>query len=122
MLIFGKRKLKLTPWYHEGSANGIKSPYGSCGEPVAAGVKSEGAAAGVGSAFFSGTDAGAGASTFLVSNEPICSWALYFFKMPSLWYFQNCFEASFPATRWRTRMCQYGGGGYSRIKHTLFST
>lgn len=22
--------------------------------------------------------------------------------MPSLWYFQNCFEASFPATRWRT--------------------
>jgi hypothetical protein len=27
---------------------------------------------------------------------------LYFFRIPSLWYFQNCFEASLPATRWRT--------------------
>jgi hypothetical protein len=36
-----------------------------------------------------------------VSREPTWSFALYFLRMDSLWYFQNCFEASFPATRVR---------------------
>lgn len=43
-----------------------------------------------------------GAAAFLVSNDPTWSLPLYFLRMLSLWYFQNCFEASFPATRWRT--------------------
>lgn len=57
-----------------------------------------------GASFFAGGVAGGvgGAATFLVFKDPICSWPLYFFRTPSLWYFQNCFEASFPATRWRT--------------------
>jgi len=38
----------------------------------------------------------------LLSSEPTCSCFWYFFRMDSLWYFQNCFEASFPATLWRT--------------------
>lgn len=42
-----------------------------------------------------------GAAAFLLSSEPTSSLGLYFFRMPSLWYFQNCFEASFPATRVR---------------------
>lgn len=32
---------------------------------------------------------------------PIFSLGAYFFSTPSLWYFQNCFEASLPATRLR---------------------
>jgi hypothetical protein len=36
-----------------------------------------------------------------VFREPTCSLPLYFLSMPSLWYFQNCFEASLPATRVR---------------------
>jgi hypothetical protein len=42
-----------------------------------------------------------GAEAFFVSREPTWSFALYFLRMDSLWYFQNCFEASFPATRVR---------------------
>lgn len=47
-----------------------------------------------------------GAAAFLVSKEPTCNWPWYFLKMPALWYFQNCFDASFPATRWRTDKSQ----------------
>lgn len=47
-------------------------------------------------------DEDAASSFFFESREPIWSCALYFFRIPSLWYFQNCFEASFPATRCRT--------------------
>lgn len=35
------------------------------------------------------------------STVPICSFAPYFFNTPSLWYFQNCFVASLPATRFK---------------------
>ena len=45
---------------------------------------------------------GGGASFFLLSKDPTSNWPLYFLSMLSLWYFQNCFEASLPATRWRT--------------------
>lgn len=43
--------------------------------------------------------AGAAGGAAFVSNEPTCNCFWYFFKMLSLWYFQNCFEASLPATR-----------------------
>jgi len=42
-----------------------------------------------------------GSALGLVSSEPIWSEDLYFLRMPSLWYFQNCFDASLPATRVR---------------------
>lgn len=45
---------------------------------------------------------GGGASFFLLSKDPTSNCPLYFLSMLSLWYFQNCFEASLPATRWRT--------------------
>lgn len=63
------------------------------------------AATGAGAAF-AGAGGGVaggvgGAATFLVLSDPTWSLALYFFKIPSLWYFQNCLLASFPATRVR---------------------
>jgi hypothetical protein len=49
-------------------------------------------------AFFSAA-AGAGETAFFfVSSEPICSFGCHFFRMLSLWYFQNCFDASLPPT------------------------
>lgn len=42
-----------------------------------------------------------GAAAFLVFREPTWSDFWYFLRMPSLWYFQNCLEASLPPTRWR---------------------
>lgn len=35
------------------------------------------------------------------STVPTLSRSLYFFNTPSLWYFQNCFEASLPTTRFK---------------------
>ena len=35
-------------------------------------------------------------------SEPIWRSFLNFFRIDSLWYFQNCLLASLPATRWRT--------------------
>jgi hypothetical protein len=58
----------------------------------------------VGASFGAGFGAGAsslGSGLGLVSREPTWSLAWYFLRMPSLWYFQNCLEASLPATRWR---------------------
>lgn len=93
----------LTPWYHEGSANGISSPNGSCGAAVAGGATDEeDSDCGFGAGLGAGAGAGAGSAAFLVSSEPTSNWPLYFFRIPSLWYFQNCLEASLPATRWRT--------------------
>lgn len=94
----------LTPWYQLGSEKGICAPNGSRASASSwplgvtgffAGAAALGAATGIGSA--------AGfASTFgLLSRLPTWSCPLYFFRMPSLWYFQNCLEASFPATLWR---------------------
>lgn len=34
-------------------------------------------------------------------TAPTFSFGAYFFSTPSLWYFQNCFDASLPATRFR---------------------
>ena len=45
--------------------------------------------------------AAASAALGLESSEPIWSLDLYFLSTPSLWYFQNCLEASLPATRLR---------------------
>jgi hypothetical protein len=45
----------------------------------------------------------AGAATFESSEPTFSFW--YFFRMLSLWYFQNCLEASLPATRVRTGCC-----------------
>ena len=40
-----------------------------------------------------------GAADFgLESSEPTNSFLEYFLRMDSLWYFQNCLEASLPAT------------------------
>jgi len=57
---------------------------------AAAGFAAGGEGGGVGSA-----------AGFLVSSEPTWSFPLYFLRMPSLWYFQNCWLASLPATRVR---------------------
>lgn len=54
---------------------------------------------GFASALGSGSALGLGSVLGLESREPICSEGLYFLRMPSLWYFQNCFDASLPATR-----------------------
>lgn len=99
----GMRGGELTPWYQLGSEKGICAPNGSSASASSwplgvtgffAGAAALGAATGIGSA--------AGfASTFLLSRLPTWSCPLYFFSMPSLWYFQNCLEASFPATLWR---------------------
>jgi hypothetical protein len=57
-----------------------------------------GSAAFLGASFL-GAGAGAGSAALgLVSSEPTSSLGLYFFRMPSLWYFQNCLDASFPPT------------------------
>jgi hypothetical protein len=64
-----------------------------------------------------GAGAGAGAAAFLESKEPICSWDLYFFRIPSLWYFQNCLEASLPPTRWRTICAEFSQ--YLQFKNLL---
>lgn len=45
---------------------------------------------------------GGAAAAFLESNEPTCNFGLNFLRIPSLWYFQNCLDASLPATLWRT--------------------
>ena len=95
----------LTPWYHAGSAKGTRSPNGSSGPRGwavgASVVEDAGTGAGAGAGAGAGGGRG-GAAAFFVSKEPICSFPLYFFRIPSLWYFQNCFEASFPATRCKT--------------------
>lgn len=41
---------------------------------------------------------GGAAACFLLYSDPICNWPLYFLRMPSLWYFQNCLDASLPPT------------------------
>lgn len=77
----------------------------SCAAEVGAADTVPGSALGTAFSFFGAAAAGFGAgglAFFLESNEPICSCDLYFFRIPSLWYFQNCFDASLPATRWRT--------------------
>lgn len=43
-----------------------------------------------------------GAAVFFESRDPTRSLGLNFWRMDSLWYFQNCLEASLPATRVRT--------------------
>lgn len=95
--------MTLTLWYQLGSAKGTWSPKGSNGSASS-------------SSFFVGITAfvvsflGSGAACVgdgvastlgLLSSEPTCSFALYLFRIPSLWYFQNCLDASFPATRVR---------------------
>ena len=82
-----------------GSAAGPLSSFHSSGagagadlEPTSVSVGAGGVAGGVGGV----------AVCFLDSSAPTCSCGRYFLRMPSLWYFQNCFEASLPATRWRT--------------------
>ena len=57
----------------------------------------EGFASALGSALGSGL--GLGSDVGLESSDPICKEGLYFLRMPSLWYFQNCFDASLPPTR-----------------------
>jgi hypothetical protein len=93
-------RARHTPWYQTGSANGIWSPKGSNGSCCCCSV---GAADGAGAAFGAGGVAGGvgGVAAFLVLREPTWSLALYFLRMPSLWYFQNCLLASLPATRVR---------------------
>lgn len=98
-----------TPWYQAGSANGIKSPYASNASSGSASSTGTGtttplSACGFTISFFSaGGLAGGvgGAAAFLVSRDPTCSFGLYFLRIPSLWYFQNCLLASLPATRVR---------------------
>ena len=51
---------------------------------------------------------------FFESRDPTCSLDLYFFKMLSLWYFQNCLLASFPPTLCRTEKAVSGG---TRLGH-----
>ena len=69
-----------------------------------------------------------GVSCFFVSKDPTCSCPLYFLRMPSLWYFQNCFEASFPATLCSTieamRKCEGSMGckrSYSSVRLSSIS-
>jgi hypothetical protein len=68
-----------------------------------AGATCPGSAEGITFSFF--FSAG-GAATFLESSEPTCSFDLNFLRMDSLWYFQNCLEASLPATLVRTVYCE----------------
>lgn len=102
----------LTLWYHEGSANGTWSPKLSSGSASSSCCAAAGPGIGAtvplsadgetAATFCSLGDAGGvggPAACFLVSNEPTWSLPLYFLRMPSLWYFQNCLEASLPATR-----------------------
>lgn len=64
-----------------------------------------GTASGLTISFFCGAGGGVaggvGGAAF-VSSDPTCSCFWYFLRMLSLWYFQNCFDASLPATRVRT--------------------
>lgn len=71
---------------------GATAPDSGCGFTVSFFSDGGGVAGGVGGA----------AACFLLSSEPTCSEPLYFFRMLSLWYFQNCLDASLPATRVRT--------------------
>lgn len=99
----------LTFWYQLGSAKGICCPKASSGSDssslcspfetsfsAAATALWEGLMVTV-----PGAGSGVGSTLGLVSREPTWSLLLYFFRMPSLWYFQNCLDASLPATRWR---------------------
>lgn len=56
------------------------------------------------SAFWAGGDGGGVGACVgaLVSSDPTWSFPLYFLRIPSLWYFQNCLLASLPATLVRT--------------------
>jgi len=94
-----------------GSADGLRTLISSSffGAFFSAGVgDADDFAGGAAAGFFSCAGGGVaggvgGAAPFAFeSREPTCSFAWYFFRMLSLWYFQNCFEASLPATRWRT--------------------
>ena len=99
--------VELTPWYQLGSENGICSPNGSraSSSSLLLGVAGFFAGADLGAATGVGSAAGLasilGSALGLVSRLPTWSCPLYFFRMPSLWYFQNCLEASLPATRAR---------------------
>lgn len=71
------------------------------------------------------SDAGGvgGASPLVLeSSEPTWSFALYFLRMLSLWYFQNCFEASFPATLWMTGYGVSTCHSHTMAKLTLLAT
>lgn len=78
----------------------MREPNGSSGSDSSSCAFLEIGAAIFGAGAASGAGA-AGAAAFFVSNEPTLSLAWYFLRMPSLWYFQNCLDASFPATRVR---------------------
>lgn len=56
------------------------------------------------------------------SSEPTCSCFWYFLRMLSLWYFQNCFDASLPATRCSTVACQCRPERVRRATPTLLSS
>jgi hypothetical protein len=88
----------------------MRSPYASKGSdssiaaPVGCGATAPEFASGLTTSFFSACFSGAAVAggaegTALLSSEPTCSCFWYFLRMLSLWYFQNCFEASLPATR-----------------------
>ena len=125
---------RLTDWYQDGSAKGIREPYGSsasasssdAAEPAVGAAVPDSAEGATFSSFFSagGGVAGGvgGAACFLESNEPTWSCPLYFFSMLSLWYFQNCFEASLPATRVRTRETSACHARNQRVFHTFLAT
>ena len=87
----------------------MRSPNGSkvsvsTGAPVGTGTTAPLSACGLTNSFLAaGGVAGGvgGAAPFFEPKEPTWSFPLYFLRMPSLWYFQNCFDASLPATRVR---------------------
>ena len=103
----------LTLWYQLGSPKGICWPNGSRASDCSAGAATaDDAALGLGVSFLgTATGMGSAAGLGLVSSDPTWSCFWYFLRMPSLWYFQNCLDASLPATRWRIflppgEMCQ----------------
>ena len=66
---------------------------------------------------------GGAAAAFLLSSEPTCNCDLYFLRMLSLWYFQNCFEASLPATLCKTTRSLEGDPlGFLHVRLTLLAT
>ena len=110
----------------------MRSPYVSIGSDMALasflgiGATVPDSTEGLTTSFFSGGVAGGvgGASCFLLSSDPICRFPLYFLSMPSLWYFQNCFEASLPATLCKTidRLLFWSHKREGLRQHTLLTT
>lgn len=104
----------------------MRSPYASkasvgCAAGPGAGATTPGSAEGLTFSFCGVDEEACGVGAFLESSEPTWSFDLYFLRMLSLWYFQNCFEASLPPTRCKTATISACPPQRSE-KLTLFST